>query len=93
MNCAARIAQARELRCALSEMPRFRASLSKKNLVYRAVDAVKRELKILAGVAIELRKAIPAGRGLGGGSSDAAAALFGYLRLTQETAAPRSPVR
>ena len=61
------------------------ASLSaepiEENLVYRAVNAVKRELAILTGVAIELRKAIPAGRGMGGGSSDAAAALIGYLRL------------
>jgi 4-diphosphocytidyl-2-C-methyl-D-erythritol kinase len=55
----------------------------RKNLVYRAVDALRDELKIRAGVEIELRKKIPAGRGLGGGSSDAAAALFGYLRLTE----------
>jgi 4-diphosphocytidyl-2-C-methyl-D-erythritol kinase len=53
-----------------------------KNLVCRAVDALRRELKIRSGVEIELRKTIPAGRGLGGGSSDAAAALLGYLRLT-----------
>jgi 4-diphosphocytidyl-2-C-methyl-D-erythritol kinase len=53
-----------------------------KNLVYRAVDALRRELKIRGGVEIELKKKIPAGRGLGGGSSDAAAALLGYLRLT-----------
>jgi len=53
-----------------------------KNLVYRAVEALRHELKIHAGVEIELRKKIPAGRGLGGGSSDAAAALLGYLRLT-----------
>ena len=57
----------------------------KKNLVYRAVEALRRELKIQSGVEIELRKIIPAGRGLGGGSSDAAAALFGYLRLTGRT--------
>jgi 4-diphosphocytidyl-2-C-methyl-D-erythritol kinase len=54
-----------------------------KNLVYRAVDALRRELKIRSGVEIELKKTIPAGRGLGGGSSDAAAALLGYLRLTK----------
>src|SRR5256884_6226696 len=56
-----------------------------KNLVYRAVDALQRELRIRGGVEIELSKAIPAGRGLGGGSSDAAAALRGYLRLAKKT--------
>jgi 4-diphosphocytidyl-2-C-methyl-D-erythritol kinase len=55
-----------------------------KNLVYRAVCLLLRELKLADGVAIELRKAIPAGRGLGGGSSDAAAALIGYLRLMKK---------
>ena len=54
-----------------------------KNLVYRAVEALRRELKLRAGVEILLGKRIPAGRGLGGGSSDAAAALLGYLRLTE----------
>jgi 4-diphosphocytidyl-2-C-methyl-D-erythritol kinase len=58
------------------------ASLSKepveKNLVYRAVAAVRAELKDEGGVEIELKKKIPAGRGLGGGSSDAAAAMLGY---------------
>ncbi len=56
----------------------------KKNLVYRAVDALRHEFKVKDGVAIELRKTIPAGRGLGGGSSDAAAALQGYLRLSKK---------
>src|SRR3989449_3756887 len=59
-----------------------------KNLVYRAVDALRRELKIRSGVEINLKKTIPAGRGLGGGSSDAAAALLGYLRLTKKKLAP-----
>ena len=53
-----------------------------KNLVYRAVERLRRELRVRQGVEIELKKTIPAGRGLGGGSSDAAAALLGYLRLT-----------
>jgi 4-diphosphocytidyl-2-C-methyl-D-erythritol kinase len=52
-----------------------------KNLVYRAVAAMRAELKDESGVEIELKKKIPAGRGLGGGSSDAAAAMLGYLRL------------
>jgi 4-diphosphocytidyl-2-C-methyl-D-erythritol kinase len=54
-----------------------------KNLVYRAVDAVKRTMKIRGGVEIELKKRIPAGGGLGGGSSDAVAAMLGYLQLTK----------
>ncbi len=52
------------------------------NLVYRAVDALRRELRIRHGVRVELEKLIPVGRGLGGGSSDAAAALLGMLHLT-----------
>src|ERR1700719_2415573 len=55
----------------------------RKNLVYAAVDTLRQELEIRSGVEIDLRKKIPAGRGLGGGSSDAAAALRGYLRLTR----------
>jgi 4-diphosphocytidyl-2-C-methyl-D-erythritol kinase len=55
-----------------------------KNLVYRAADALRRELKIRSGVEILLQKKVPAGRGLGGGSSDAAAALLGYLRFTRK---------
>jgi 4-diphosphocytidyl-2-C-methyl-D-erythritol kinase len=62
----------------------------RKNLVYAAVDALRQELGVRSGVEIELRKKIPAGRGLGGGSSDAAVALLGYLRLTRRTIpAPR----
>jgi 4-diphosphocytidyl-2-C-methyl-D-erythritol kinase len=53
-----------------------------KNLVYRAVQALQQDLKHRGGIEIELKKKIPAGRGLGGGSSDAAAAIIGYLRLT-----------
>jgi 4-diphosphocytidyl-2-C-methyl-D-erythritol kinase len=57
----------------------------RKNLVYAAVEALRRELEIRSGVEIDLHKKIPAGRGLGGGSSDAAAALRGYLRLTRRS--------
>jgi 4-diphosphocytidyl-2-C-methyl-D-erythritol kinase len=54
------------------------------NLVFRAVEALRDELQIRSGVNILLQKRIPAGRGLGGGSSDAAAALLGYLQLTRK---------
>jgi 4-diphosphocytidyl-2-C-methyl-D-erythritol kinase len=60
----------------------------RKNLVYRAVDVLRHELKIRSGVEIELRKNIPAGGGLGGGSSDAAAALLGYLQLNRKELSP-----
>src|SRR5271156_4964389 len=52
------------------------------NLVYRAIDAIACELDFRGGVHARLEKRIPVGRGLGGGSSDAAAALIGMLRLT-----------
>jgi 4-diphosphocytidyl-2-C-methyl-D-erythritol kinase len=52
------------------------------NLVYRAIDELGREIGFQRGVRAVLTKRIPVGRGLGGGSSDAAAALVGLLRLT-----------
>ena len=73
----------REISLTIHGNERLSAEPVAKNLVYRAVDALKRELKIRSGVEIVLHKTIPAGGGLGGGSSDAAAALLGYLRLTR----------
>ena len=55
---------------------------ARQNLVWRAIAELRRELKITGGIRIDLEKRIPAGRGMGGGSSDAAAALIGFLRLT-----------
>ena len=52
------------------------------NLVRRALDALGRELRLRGGLRARLSKRIPVARGLGGGSSDAAAALIGLLRLT-----------
>jgi 4-diphosphocytidyl-2-C-methyl-D-erythritol kinase len=54
------------------------------NLVWRAIEAIGRELELPGGVRARLDKKIPVARGLGGGSSDAAAALIGVLRLTKK---------
>jgi len=54
----------------------------KDNLVWRAANALRQELKLRQGVRLRLTKRIPVARGLGGGSSDAAAMLVGLLRLT-----------
>jgi 4-diphosphocytidyl-2-C-methyl-D-erythritol kinase len=51
------------------------------NLVVRAAERLKDEAGGDFGVAITLRKAIPAQAGMGGGSSDAAAALLALDRL------------
>jgi 4-diphosphocytidyl-2-C-methyl-D-erythritol kinase len=54
----------------------------RENLVYRAVETMRRELGYRGGVHARLEKLIPVARGLGGGSSDAATALIAMLRLT-----------
>lgn len=51
------------------------------NLAFRAATALKEATGCKQGVHIEIDKRIPAGAGMGGGSSDAAATLKGLLRL------------
>jgi 4-diphosphocytidyl-2-C-methyl-D-erythritol kinase len=51
------------------------------NLVVRAVRAYERLADMRADVRIQLKKNIPIGRGLGGGSADAAVTFIGLQRL------------
>jgi 4-diphosphocytidyl-2-C-methyl-D-erythritol kinase len=51
------------------------------NLVCRALEAIRAEIGFRAGIHAKLEKRIPVARGLGGGSSDAATALIGAMRL------------
>lgn len=57
------------------------ASLKRDNLVTRAAALLKESTKCSLGARIELRKHIPWGMGLGGGSSDAAATLLALNEL------------
>lgn len=56
-------------------------SVDQTNLVSKAASAVLDHARLSVGLDIELRKRIPMGAGLGGGSSDAAATIVGLNRL------------
>jgi 4-diphosphocytidyl-2-C-methyl-D-erythritol kinase len=68
--------------------PILAAGSQRENLVWRAAEALRRHMRFAGGVRITLKKRIPSGRGLGGGSSNAAATLAGLLRLTRQRIAP-----
>jgi 4-diphosphocytidyl-2-C-methyl-D-erythritol kinase len=71
--------------CSDSSLP-----IGPENLVWRAIETISREIRFQGSVGAHLDKKIPVARGLGGGSSDAAAALIGMLRLTKaEVPLPR----
>lgn len=55
--------------------------VNENNLVYKAARLLMDEFHITDGVAIELKKFIPVSAGMAGGSSDAAAVLFGVNRM------------
>ncbi len=64
------------LRCPNSGLP-----ADEGNLVLRAARLLRERTGVAGGARIVLRKRIPIGAGLGGGSSDAAATLVGLNRL------------
>ena len=51
------------------------------NLVYQAAELLKKDFGISAGLVIKIKKRIPVGAGLGGGSSNAASTLLGLNYL------------
>lgn len=65
-----------QLRCDAAQL-----AADQSNLVYRAATEVLVRARKPIGLDIELRKRIPMGAGLGGGSSDAAATIIGLNHL------------
>ncbi len=65
-----------EFRCSDPQLPDGAG-----NLAWQAADLLRREAELREGVSITLEKRIPAGAGLGGGSSDAAGVLAGMNEL------------
>lgn len=64
--------------------------VNEKNLVYRAIDMIRRDYHITDGIHADICKRIPVAAGMAGGSTDAAAAFVGMnqlfdLGITQET--------
>lgn len=55
------------------------------NLIVRAARLLAKELKLPVHAALTLEKRLPISSGIGGGSSDAATALLGLLRLWERT--------
>lgn len=67
-----------DLSVACSRLPHVRES---DNLVWKAAQALQHAYSVRTGAKITIDKHIPTGAGLGGGSSDAASALRGLVKL------------
>jgi 4-diphosphocytidyl-2-C-methyl-D-erythritol kinase len=72
-----------ELRLEVECVDNAAVPLGRENLVYRAAEAFFAAIERPAGAAIRLKKRIPAGSGLGGGSSDAASTIKGLNLLAK----------
>ncbi len=65
-----------KIKCNSRQVPK-----GKSNLCYRAAELLKQAFKLSFGLEIEIKKRIPVGAGLGGGSSNAASVLLGLNKF------------
>lgn len=72
----------------LLDCPGLERLPAEQNLVWKSATALKKALGESRGAEIVLRKRIPLGAGLGGGSSNAACTLLGLCRLWRREASP-----
>jgi 4-diphosphocytidyl-2-C-methyl-D-erythritol kinase len=63
--------------------------LDSSNIIWKAVELLRRQTSFTQGIQINLTKRIPVGAGLGGGSSDAAATLKGVNQLLNLNLSPQ----
>ncbi|HXV28574.1 MAG TPA: 4-(cytidine 5'-diphospho)-2-C-methyl-D-erythritol kinase [bacterium] len=66
-----------------------RLPTDERNIVTRAYRLLRKEIPDMGGVSVQLTKRIPAGGGLGGGSSNAAHFLLGITQLYRLSLDPR----
>jgi len=64
--------------------------VDRRNLVYRAIQSVLERVDYPGGIRVEIRKKIPLGAGLGGGSSNAATAIKAMNQLLDMDLSKRS---
>lgn len=82
-----RISLCDEISVTVSKIPKIKISSNNKslntdeNIIFKAANLVQRKYKIPFGFDIFLKKNIPIGAGLGGGSSNAASTLLGLNKL------------
>ena len=82
-----RISLCDEISILVSKVPKIKISSNNKgletdeNLIFKAANLVQKKYKIPFGFDIFLKKNIPIGAGLGGGSSNAASTLLGLNKL------------
>ena len=65
-----------KIKCNSRQVPK-----GKSNLCYAAAELLKQAFKLSFGLEIEIKKRIPVGAGLGGGSSNAASVLLGLNKF------------